>query len=581
MSTKPYKGFEPMWVKEVAPAKSYRSIFRWGDPEYVKYPKESLFKLMKEKFKMTDEDFQHYDGDIGMAEVELPQMPSNIPQKHLEALKEIVGENFVTTEDYPRLAVAYGKTGYDALRLRAGRIDSLPDVVVYPGTTEEVERIVAYVTEHGIPLYVYGGGSSVTRGVEPVKGGISLDMRKRFNKVLSFCEVDQTITVQPGISGPQLETALNEAVKRFGAKRAYTCGHFPQSFEYSSVGGWVVTRGAGQNSTYYGTISDIVLSQKYATPLGVFETSHYPREATGPDLNQLMMGSEGAFGVLTEVTLKVFRYQPENRVRFSYIFKDWETSMAAAREMMQCECGMSSVFRLSDPEETNLMLRLYNVDDTPVWNILERKGFKDMERCLFLGFTDGEKGFSKNIARNIKKIAKAAGGMSLTGMVTKSWEKGRFTDPYLRDTLLDFGVMTDTIECSVNWSNMAKVHKEVREVCHALPNTIVTTHMSHCYPQGANLYFIFITRMDDADRFKAYHATILDAIQKSGASMSHHHGIGKMFGPWLEGQLGHVEYGAIRALKEYFDKNYNLNPGGTLGLDLPESEKRYLRADKR
>ncbi len=581
MSTKPYKGFEPKWVKEVAPAKSYRSIFRWGDPEYVKYPKESLFKLMKEKFKMTDEDFQHYDGDIGMAEVELPQMPSNIPQKHLEALKEIVGENFVTTEDYPRLAVAYGKTGYDALRLRAGRIDSIPDVVVYPGTTEEVERIVAYVTEHGIPLYVYGGGSSVTRGVEPVKGGISLDMRKRFNKVLSFCEVDQTITVQPGISGPQLETALNEAVKRFGAKRAYTCGHFPQSFEYSSVGGWVVTRGAGQNSTYYGTISDIVLSQKYATPLGVFETSHYPREATGPDLNQLMMGSEGAFGVLTEVTLKVFRYQPENRVRFSYIFKDWETSMAAAREMMQCECGMSSVFRLSDPEETNLMLRLYNVDDTPVWNILERKGFKDMERCLFLGFTDGEKGFSKNIARNIKKIAKAAGGMSLTGMVTKSWEKGRFTDPYLRDTLLDFGVMTDTIECSVNWSNMAKVHKEVREVCHALPNTIVTTHMSHCYPQGANLYFIFITRMDDADRFKAYHATILDAIQKSGASMSHHHGIGKMFGPWLEGQLGHVEYGAIRALKEYFDKNYNLNPGGTLGLDLPESEKRYLRADKR
>ncbi len=581
MSTKPYKGFEPKWVKEAAPAKSYRSIFRWGDPEYVKYPKESLFKLMKEKFKMTDEDFQHYDGDIGMDEVELPHMPSKIQPEHLEALREIVGEDFVTTEDYPRLAVAYGKTGYDALRLRARRIDSLPDVVVYPGSTEEVERIVKYVTEHKIPLYVYGGGSSVTRGVEPIQGGISLDMRKRFNKVLSFCEVDQTITVQPGISGPQLEEALNDAVKRFGAKRTYTCGHFPQSFEYSSVGGWVVTRGAGQNSTYYGTISDIVLSQKYATPLGTFETSHYPREATGPDLNQLMMGSEGAFGILTEVTLKVFRYQPENRVRFSYIFKDWETAMAAAREMMQCECGMPSVFRLSDPEETNLMLRLYNVDDTPVWNILEKRGYRDMERCLFLGFTDGEKGFSKNIAKNIKKIAKGSGGMSLTGMVTKNWEKGRFTDPYLRDTMLDFGVMTDTIECSVNWSNMAKVHKEVREVCHALPNTIVTTHMSHCYPQGANLYFIFITRMDDADRFKAYHASILDAIQKSGASMSHHHGIGKMFGPWLEGQLGHIEYGAIRALKEYFDKDYNLNPGGTLGLDLPESEKRFLREDKK
>ena len=119
----------------------------------------------------------------------------------------------------------------------------------------------------------------------------------------------------------------------------------------------------------------------------------------------------------------------------------------------------------------------------------------------------------------------------------------------------------------------------MRKVCHALPNTIVTTHMSHCYPQGANLYFIFITRMDDAEAFKAYHATILDAIQKSGAAMSHHHGIGKMFAPWLEGQIGRNEYGVIRALKNYFDPGYNMNPGGTLGLDLPEEEKRFLRED--
>lgn len=126
---------------------------------------------------------------------------------------------------------------------------------------------------------------------------------------------------------------------------------------------------------------------------------------------------------------------------------------------------------------------------------------------------------------------------------------------------------------------MEKVHREVRKVCHALPNTIVTTHMSHCYPQGANLYFIFITRMDDAEEFKRYHSTILDAIQKSGASMSHHHGIGKMFAPWLEGQLGRTEYGVFRALKEYFDKDYVMNPGGTLGLDLKEEEKRFLRDD--
>ena len=579
MSTKPYKGFEPAWIKEAAPAKSYRSIFRWGDPEFVKYPKEALYKMMKETFKMTDDDFKGYCGDVGLDEVKL-DMPSKLDEKHINALKEIFGDEFVSVEDYDRLSVAYGQTAYDLMRMREKRIDSLPDVVVYPDTAEQVEKCVAYCVANKIPLYVYGGGSSVTRGVEPIKGGVSMDMRKRFNKVIDFNETDQTITVQAGMSGPCLEKTLNEAVKNFGAKRAYTCGHFPQSFEYSSVGGWVVTRGSGQNSTYYGCITDIVLSQKYATPIGRVETSHYPREATGPNLNQIMMGSEGTFGVLTEVTLKIFRYMPENRKRYSYIFKDWETAMDAAREMMQSECGFSSVFRLSDPEETNLMLRLYNVDETPLHPLLDKLGYKDMERCLFLGFTEGEEGYSKNVRKNIAKIAKKHGAMSLTGFVCKSWEHGRFNDPYMRDSMMDFGICTDTLECTVNWSNMAQVHRDVRKVCHALPNTIVTTHMSHCYPQGANLYFIFITKISDAEEFKAYHTTILDAIQKSGAAISHHHGIGKMFAPWLEGYVGKTEYGMVRALKNYFDPDYLMNPGGTIGLDLPEEDKKFLKENK-
>lgn len=580
MSNKPYKGFEPKWVLTPAPEESYRSIFRWGDPEFFKYPKESLYKLMKETFKMTDDDFKDYTDDIGFDKVDLSAHPSKIAKKHVEALKKIVGDEFVTTEDYPRLAVAYGCTGYDLLRLRHKQIENVPDVVVYPDTTEQVEQLVAYATENKIPLYVYGGGSSVTRGMEAVKGGMTLDMRKRFNKVISFNETDQTITVQAGMSGPKLEETLQNAPNLFGAKRAYTCGHFPQSFEYSSVGGWTVTRGAGQNSTYYGCITDIVLSQKYATPIGRIVTSHYPREATGPNLNQIMMGSEGTFGVLTEVTLRVFRWMPENRKRFSYMFKNWEIAMDAAREMMQYECGYSSVFRLSDPEETHLMLKLYNVDETPLAPILDKCGYKDMERCMFLGFTDGEKGFSKNVAKNIAKIALKHGAMPMTGYVTKSWEKGRFNDPYLRDTLMDFSVITDTLECTVNWSNMAQVHRDVRKVCHALPNTVVTTHMSHCYPQGANLYFIFITKMNDADEFKRYHTTILDAIQKSGAAISHHHGVGKMFAPWLEGYIGEKEYGVFKVLKNYFDPDYLMNPGGTIGLDLLPEEKKFLNEHK-
>ena len=570
--TKPYKGFEPKWVKEKAPENSYRSVYRWGDPEFVKYPKESLYKLMKEKFHLEDRDFEDYKGSIGFEEVKLEKKPS-IEKEHILFFENLLGKENLSQSDYDRLSVAYGKTAYDIMRLRHKRADSLPDVVLYPSETEQVEKIVKYCTENKLFLYVYGGGSSVTRGVEPIKGGVSLDMRRNFNKVISFNETDQTITVQSGMSGPDLEKTLNDAVKNFNAKRAYTCGHFPQSFEYSSVGGWTVTRGAGQNSTYYGKIEDIVLSQKYATPIGTIKTSHYPREATGPSLNQIMMGSEGTFGVLTEVTLRVFRFMPENRVRFSYMFHTWQDAMEAAREMMQCEAGFSSAFRLSDQEETSLMMRLYNVDETPLEGILKALGYKDMERCMFLGFTEGERGYSKNVAKNIRRIAKKYRAFSMTGLVCRSWEKGRFNDPYLRDTLLDFGIVTDTMECSVNWSNMEQVHLDVRKVCKALPNTIVTTHMSHCYPQGANLYFIFITPMTDAEEFKKYHSSILDAIQKSGAAMSHHHGIGKMFGPWLEGYLGEKEFGVFRTLKNYFDPDYLMNPGGTLGLDVKPQEK--------
>ena len=578
MSKKSYKGFEPKWFTDRAPENSYRSIFRWGDPDFFKFPKESLYKYCKERCDLKDEDFTQYNDDLGLDPVDLgAEHAPKLDPAHVDAIAAIVGPENVSQTDYDRLSVAYGQTMIDLLRMRHRNFESLPDLVVYPETTEQIEQIVAYVAAHKIPLYVYGGGSSVTRGVEPTKGGVSLDMRRNFQKVLAFNEVDQTITVQAGKSGPNLEATLQNAPELFGAKRQYTCGHFPQSFEYSSVGGWVVTRGAGQNSSYYGTIADIVLSQKYATPRGVIQTSHYPREATGPDLNQVMMGGEGTFGVLTEVTLKIFRWMPENRKRFSYMFKNWADARAAAKEMMQCECGFSSVFRLSDAEETSLMLHLYNVDETPLEPILNKIGYKDFERCMFLGFTDGEKGFSKNVAKNIMKIALKHGGFPMTGIVTKNWEKGRFNDPYLRDTLMDFGFMIDTLECAVNWSNMGRVHREVRAVCHALPNTIVTTHMSHCYPQGANLYFIFMTKMQDEAEFKRYHATILDAIQRSGAAVSHHHGIGKHFAPWLEGYLGENEYGIVRTLKDYFDPDFVMNPGGTLGLDLKPEQRRFLR----
>ncbi len=574
--SKPYKDFEPKWYLEQPPRRSYRSIFKWGDPLYNKIPKENLYKMMKEIFQLTDDDFVNYGEPLGLEEVNLSK-PCSLSQEILEEFSAIVGKDNLSVDDYDRLSVAYGKTMFDLLRLRQHIADNVPDVVLYPQDKHQIEQIVAVCSKHKIPLYVYGGGSSVTRGVEPIKGGVSLDMRRHFNKVVEFNEVDQTITVEAGMSGPKLEETLRNAVSLFGAKRAYTCGHFPQSFEYSSVGGWTVTRGAGQNSTYYGKIEDIVIGQEYATPIGNIKTEPFPARATGPDINNIMMGSEGAYGVLTHVMLRIFRWMPQNHYKFSFIFKDWQSAMDAAREIMQCECGRPSVFRLSDPEETDCMMRMYGVDESPLAGMLSGLGYKPHQRCLFLGFTDGEKGFCKNVAKNVKRICRKYKAMSLTGAVTSSWEKGRFTDPYLRDTMQDFGIMTDTLECSVRWSQMEQVHKMVREYCHSRPNTICMTHMSHCYPQGANLYFIFIAKMPTLEEFVDYWSGILDHIQKSGAAISHHHGIGKFFAPWLEGQIGTKQMEILKVLKNHFDPDNIMNPGGTLGLDLTEDQKRFLR----
>lgn len=576
--SKPYKGFEPDWYLKEAPARSYRSIFKWGAADEFKVPRESLYKMMKSCFKMTDEDFASYRAGMGLEQVQLPESRKcALSQEQLDSLRDIVGSENVSIDDYDRLSVAYGKTMWDLMRLRENIIDGLPDAVVYPSETSQVRRIVDFCYKENIPLYVYGGGSSVTRGVEPVLGGISLDMRRNFNKVLDFNEKNHTITVQAGISGPDLENALREAPKRFGAEASYTCGHFPQSFEYSSVGGWVVTRGAGQNSTYYGKIEDLVLGQKYETPIGEFISDSYPRKATGPSIDQIFMGSEGTFGVLCEVTLRFFFYRPENHLRFSYMFPSWDEAMAAAREIMQGEFGFPSVFRLSDAEETDVMMKLYGIEDTVLDRLLSIRGFKRMKRCLFLGFTDGEIDFCRNVRRKTGRICRRHGAMSLTSIPVKAWEKGRFSDPYLRDSMEDFGIVTDTLECTVSWDDMEAVHQSVRAYCKSRPDTVCMTHMSHAYPQGANLYWIFITRSDSFEDFKQYHQGILDAIQASGAAISHHHGIGKLFAPWLEGCIGTNQMNLIKSIRDYLDPKRLMNPGGTIGCDLEPSQKRFIR----
>ena len=564
--------FTPAWYEEPVPAGTWRSIFKWGDPAGFKHPNSGLTKLIMDRFELSEELLSQ-PGQLGLDQVP-DDVPSKLPAEHMKFLTETCGEENIRTDTYTRIKRSYGQGMIDALRLRRKIVENLPEVVVAPRSQDEIEAIVAYANEHLIPVYVFGGGSTVTRAYEATKGGICVDMSIHMNKLVKLNEIDQTVTVEAGMSGPKLEDLLQNAVAKLGAKRNYTVGHFPQSFEYSSVGGWIVTRGAGQNSTYYGKLEDMVIDQEYVTPRGTFKTCPHPRAATGPDFDQVMIGGEGGFGILTKATLKIWHHQPENRKKFSYMFHNWEDAQAASREIMQGEFGFPSVFRISDPEETDIMMRLYHIHGSIADTLLQKMNFKPMEKCLMLGFTDGEKDFCRNMDRKMRKICRKykAFELSFAG-VTKAWEKGRFADPYMREDLQDYGVLIDTLECGVTWSQMSQVHKDVRAYVKSRPNTICMTHISHSYPQGANLYFIFIAKIDTIREYLDLQYGILEAIAKSGAAISHHHGVGKATAPWLEDQIGSEQMDVIRLLKKHFDPNNIMNPGGTLGLDMSPAQK--------
>ncbi len=566
-------GFTPPWYAEPTPEGSFRSLFKWADLAELKHPNNGLVEYLIEKFDLNQ---AHFAAPLNLSLEQVPDdQPCSLAPEHLEFLRQTCSPENLRTDTYERAAKSYGAGMLDALRLRRKMLENLPEAVVAPRTQEEIEAIVRYADEKRIPIYVFGGGSTVTRGFEATRqGSIALDMSKHMKRVVSFNETDQTIEVEAGIWGPELEAFLQNAPEQFGAKRAYTLGHFPQSFKASSVGGWIVTRGAGQNSTYYGKIEDMVISQEYVTPRGILRTCTHPRSATGPDFDEIMMGSEGSFGILTKATFRVCRWMPQNRRKFSYMFKNWQDAQDACREVMQAEIGFPSVFRISDPEETDVMMHQYHIADTPADMALKALGFQPMQKCLMLGFTDGELGFSINLDRKIRQIMGKYKAFDLRlAKVTETWERGRFTDPHLREDLMDYGILIDTLECGVTWSQMPRVHAEVRKVIKARPRTICMTHISHCYPQGGNLYFIIVAKMDTMREYLDLQYDILEAIARSGASVSHHHGVGKQSAPWLEDQIGAEQMELIRVLKKHFDPHNIMNPGGTLGLDMSPDQQ--------
>ena len=560
----PETQFQPAWREDPAREGSYRSVFLF-DPARFKHPSEGWVRMFADEFGMTGADFATplHPGD---ETVTVQQAPGLDPQ-HREAIAAIVGAENVADDDFSRVRYGHGKTVDEDLALRAGVVAAVPDLVVHPRDKADVVEIVRYCAQHKIPIVPFGAGSGTVLGTRADRGGIVLVMRTHMNQVLSVNERNMTAVVQPGLIGSDFEALLNDAPNRLGTSRAFTCGHFPQSFELASVGGWITALGSGQASTYYGDAYDLVISQEYVTPAGTIRTKDFPASATGPKVNDILKGSEGAFGVLVEATLKIFRYQPENTARFAFMLPSWEAAVEVTREISQGEFGLPAVLRISDPEETERGLALKGFDTGLANAFLTRRGFKPGRRCLLVATAEGEKGFAKHVAAESKRIARSHGGMSLTGYAVKQWEHGRYSDIYMRDDILDFGMIIDTLETSVTWDNVQDVYAGVRRFVKDRPGTVCMTHASHFYPQGTNLYFILILRPQDPEEYFAFRAAIIDKILECGGSTSHHHGVGNLFGPWMHRYLGEAELDVLRALKQHFDPDGIMNPGNTLGME--------------
>jgi alkyldihydroxyacetonephosphate synthase len=537
---------------------TYREILKWGDKREEKADL-LMIKVLRDKFDLKDSDFETKYLS-GSQSVRL-EKPSSLEPQHLDFLRSIAGNENVQSDDFSRARYSCGKFYAELLDMRLNLVRNPPDAVVSPKNHDELVKIVEYCSRERIPVIPVGGQSSVTGALQAPFGGIALDLAKHLNKIERINTINKTVTVQAGISGPALEEELN--------KHGYTCGHFPQSFEYSTVGGWIAAKGAGQASTGYGKIEDMVVALKVVTPAGVIETKEYPRTAQGWDIFRLFIGSEGTLGIITEATLNIHNYRPQNTSHASFIFKSFEEAVEAMQKIIQSEYGKPHLFRISDPDETDIAFKTKGFDNSFSDKLLKGLGFLPGRRSLMFIAVEGEKDYTKFVLNKIKRSAGKGKGMYIGKSPVKKWIDQRYSSAYMRDPLMDLGIMCDTLETAVTWEELLKVWNAVHAYVNQRPKTVLMIHISHVYEGGANLYFTFLSPMEkgnETDDFAAFHKGLVDTIQENGGSLSHHHGVGRVLAPWMEKHLGKTSMAVLDAVKKHFDPNNIMNPGGTLGL---------------
>lgn len=507
---------------------------------------------------------------VTLEDVRLP--PPKLAADVLTQMRAVCGADAVRTGLLERVTHALGKSLPDLLRLRSGELDAAPDVVVYPADEGAVVAVLRIAREARLAVVPFGGGTSVVGGVDarfgPDHSGVVALDTTRLDRLVSVDDTNGTATFQAGIDGPALEAAL--------AERGRTLGHFPQSFEQSTLGGWIATRSSGQQSSGHGGIEKMLVAARVVTPEGVLRTIDVPRSAAGPDLNALILGSEGTLGVIVEATLRTAPKPDVFDVR-GMLFRDFTHGVRAARAIAQ-EGVAVSMLRLSDGDETRLfeLLRAHpgRGFDAAALALrgVARLGYADGRCALLYGVEGTSRMRTARAVGRVRDVLRAHGGFPLGRSPGRSWLRDRFRTPLLRDWLLDHGVAVDTMETAIPWSGLERGHASI---VNAIQRALVThagsglamAHLSHVYADGASLYFTVLYPLDAHNALAQWRAIKVDATQAIvdvGGTLSHHHGVGRDHAAWLAAEKGALGLRSLRALKREMDPAGVMNPGKLL-----------------
>lgn len=523
----------------------------WGD-EATDYP-------------LPESAREYLAGKVGRGftapDASLDQLLSSVPPSRLP------DDSRWSLQPQDRLLHACGQSVPDWVGLHTGRLPAFPDAVAYAHSEEDVRALLAWCRQRGAALIPYGGGTSVVGHINPFPGGpptVTLDL-SGLRRLLSLDEMNRVAVFEAGVCGPELEQDLSA--------RGYTLGHFPQSFEYSTLGGWIATRSCGQQSYYYGRIEALFAGGHLETPVGAIDLPDLPASAAGPDLRQVLLGSEGRLGILTRASVRV-RPRPETEAFYGVFFHDWASGAQAVREIAQAALPVS-MLRLSDAQETETTLVLAGKPDLTRWadRGLRLAGYRDGRSLLILGIT-GDRRRARETYGHAQSICRRHGGLLPIAMIGRLWQKSRFRSPYLRNTLWTCGYALDTVETALPWTKALPaahaIQQSLRQAFEAHgERPLIFTHLSHIYVDGASVYTTFLFRRapDPEATLAAWRAAkqaVSRTIIESGGTISHQHGVGLDHAPYLQAEKSAPGLALLRAACRAMDPDGMLNPGKLL-----------------